>query len=69
MTERDNITKCELCNCSLIAEEMNRHVCFKIKHIWVIDGCVWIGDKGKYYRWYSPNSKHPNFTPDDSTEP
>jgi hypothetical protein len=44
-----NITNCTKCSATLIAEELQQHVCTKATTVWAIDGKIWIGDGKNWY--------------------
>ena len=67
----DNILRCNQCGIPIIAEEIQIHKCRKVENyriegnlLWVFDGERWIPRKLS-----PPKNQHPNFTPEDSTEP
>jgi hypothetical protein len=81
----NNLIKCRTCNKWLIIEELDLHKCqgtFKVvdlKYKWFVkselenfgDILLVEGQDGTLYRItpVTPNFKHPNGTPRDSTEP
>lgn len=68
-----NLFQCKHCHFHVIAEELETHECKKLKEykfdennthiLWVFDGKKW------YPLRLSPKFKHPDTTPDYSTEP
>lgn len=79
-----NVVQCPKCERWLISEEIHIHQCqsktIDIKYNWFVKtnlhehGEVLLieGHDGTFYRitpFIPPKSKHPNFTPHDSTEP
>lgn len=65
-----NLFRCNHCHFFVTAEELETHECKQIKEYNISGNTLWATD-GE--RWYplklSPKSKHPDTTPEDSTEP
>jgi hypothetical protein len=60
------------CGAVLIAEEYDNHICrMKVIDYKIENNTLWVNDGESWYprKLLSPKSKHPNITPDDSTEP
>ncbi len=78
-----NLVECSTCGASLIAEELATHQCvvpYKVvdlRYNWWVNttlpqyGEVLLieGDDATLYRFIQTKTKHPNKTPEDSTEP
>jgi hypothetical protein len=68
-----NLTKCKNCGYSIIDEEIENHLCKKVIDYKIENNILWLNDGERWYPQklskFSPNFKHPNGTPEDSTEP
>ena len=65
-----NIFKCNKCKREIISEERDIHSCKKISDYKFENDLLWVNDGERWYPLkFSPNFKHPNGTPKDSTEP
>ena len=79
MENNENITRCKDCNAVIITDELSSHKCFdELNHVLVdcnddtysFDGANWYnGFSDCLHKTFSPKNKHPNTTPQDSTEP
>ena len=60
----NNLQKCNDCNEWMIAQEIKLHKCFsKLDNMLFDTDGTYSFDGIKWYRWFSPNFKHPNGTP------
>jgi hypothetical protein len=74
MTTNHNLFRCNNCGYDLIQEELKTHQCKHImdyriedEMLWLYDGTIWY--PRKLLSRSSPKSEHPEFTPEDGTEP
>jgi hypothetical protein len=66
-----NLFQCKHCRFFVIAEELERHECKRLKESRTSDNILWITDGERWYplKLSSPKREHPKFTPEDGTEP